>query len=276
VLTLASDSSFPARRRRRCARSLLLVPSLSRPLADNPSRSQPLCSTRARSAGGRRASTTRFRSRFSSSRPPVVFPSLAATASSLLSYSRSVPMERRRLCCPPVPCLCSTRARPSRARAARGTCAPCLRSSLPSPLAGLLSRSSARVSFGRAPACERSEARTAVSQKAAGAGASPRSWLAFDGRPPCGSFARRSRTLLPSWRPQTRRRRSACCRSRATSSPATSVRCPRSLQPRQTRPRLEADPSPRAGNKAASFPLQLLGWEVDPVLTVSFSNHTAS
>ncbi|GAA5921889.1 hypothetical protein JCM3775_003401 [Rhodotorula graminis] len=30
------------------------------------------------------------------------------------------------------------------------------------------------------------------------------------------------------------------------------------------------------GNKAASFPLQLLGWEVDPVLTVSFSNHTAS
>lgn len=28
------------------------------------------------------------------------------------------------------------------------------------------------------------------------------------------------------------------------------------------------------GNKAASFPLQLLGWEVDAALTVSFSNHT--
>ncbi|BGO93571.1 Putative pyridoxal kinase [Rhodotorula toruloides] len=28
------------------------------------------------------------------------------------------------------------------------------------------------------------------------------------------------------------------------------------------------------GNKSASFPLQLLGWEVDAALTVSFSNHT--
>ncbi|GAA5899804.1 hypothetical protein JCM6882_005439 [Rhodosporidiobolus microsporus] len=28
------------------------------------------------------------------------------------------------------------------------------------------------------------------------------------------------------------------------------------------------------GNKAATFPLQLLGWEVDAALTVSFSNHT--
>ncbi|GAA6020657.1 hypothetical protein JCM8202_004529 [Rhodotorula sphaerocarpa] len=28
------------------------------------------------------------------------------------------------------------------------------------------------------------------------------------------------------------------------------------------------------GNKAAAFPLQLLGWEVDAALTVSFSNHT--
>ncbi|GAA5949027.1 hypothetical protein JCM10213_003194 [Rhodosporidiobolus nylandii] len=30
------------------------------------------------------------------------------------------------------------------------------------------------------------------------------------------------------------------------------------------------------GNKAATFPLQLLGWEVDAALTVSFSNHTAT
>ncbi|GAA5974780.1 hypothetical protein JCM11641_007262 [Rhodosporidiobolus odoratus] len=30
------------------------------------------------------------------------------------------------------------------------------------------------------------------------------------------------------------------------------------------------------GNKAATFPLQLLGWEVDAALTVSFSNHTVS
>ena len=29
-----------------------------------------------------------------------------------------------------------------------------------------------------------------------------------------------------------------------------------------------------SGNKAASFPLQLLGWEVDQVNTVEFSNHT--
>lgn len=28
------------------------------------------------------------------------------------------------------------------------------------------------------------------------------------------------------------------------------------------------------GNKAASFPLQLLGWEVDAANTVEFSNHT--
>lgn len=29
-----------------------------------------------------------------------------------------------------------------------------------------------------------------------------------------------------------------------------------------------------SGNKAASFPLQLLGWEVDAANTVEFSNHT--
>lgn len=29
-----------------------------------------------------------------------------------------------------------------------------------------------------------------------------------------------------------------------------------------------------SGNKAASFPMQLLGWEVDQVNTVEFSNHT--
>ena len=28
------------------------------------------------------------------------------------------------------------------------------------------------------------------------------------------------------------------------------------------------------GNKAASFPMQLLGWEVDGANTVEFSNHT--
>lgn len=28
------------------------------------------------------------------------------------------------------------------------------------------------------------------------------------------------------------------------------------------------------GNKSAAFPLQILGWEVDAALTVSFSNHT--
>lgn len=28
------------------------------------------------------------------------------------------------------------------------------------------------------------------------------------------------------------------------------------------------------GNKAATFPLQLLGWEVDAAMTVAFSNHT--
>lgn len=31
-----------------------------------------------------------------------------------------------------------------------------------------------------------------------------------------------------------------------------------------------------AGNKSATFPLQLLGWEVDAALTVEFSNHTVS
>lgn len=30
------------------------------------------------------------------------------------------------------------------------------------------------------------------------------------------------------------------------------------------------------GNKSASFPLQLLGWDVDQASTVEFSNHTVS
>lgn len=33
---------------------------------------------------------------------------------------------------------------------------------------------------------------------------------------------------------------------------------------------------PLAGNKAATFPLQLLGWDVDVVNTVQFSNHTGA
>lgn len=33
---------------------------------------------------------------------------------------------------------------------------------------------------------------------------------------------------------------------------------------------------PTAGNKAATFPMQLLGWEVDNANTVEFSNHTVS
>jgi pyridoxine kinase len=32
-------------------------------------------------------------------------------------------------------------------------------------------------------------------------------------------------------------------------------------------------PSELLGNKAATFPLQLLGWDVDAVNTVQFSNH---
>jgi len=32
----------------------------------------------------------------------------------------------------------------------------------------------------------------------------------------------------------------------------------------------------QSGNKAATFPLQLLGWDVDVVNTVQFSNHTGS
>lgn len=39
---------------------------------------------------------------------------------------------------------------------------------------------------------------------------------------------------------------------------------------------LRRAPPPHQGNKAATFPLQLLGWDVDVVNTVQFSNHTGA
>lgn len=66
--------------------------------------------------------------------------------------------------------------------------------------------------------------------------------------------------------------RIACYRYRATSCPATSVS-------HSSRVSISSNCTLRTlkhivGNRAATFPLQLLGYDVDVVNTVQFSNHT--